>query len=132
MAESPMTKTTSVILPADPAAAIYKIAGRDAWATAEARGVYTGSPDDARDGFIHFSTAAQVAGTARKFFSRQSDLLIISTDARALGADLKWEPSRDQLLFPHLYAPLPLSAVLWVKPLPLGPDGVHQIPAEVI
>ncbi len=127
-----MTKTSSVILQAVPTAAIYKITRRDAWATAEASGVYTGSPDDVRDGFIHFSTAAQVAGTARKFFSQQADLLICSIDVRALGAHLKWEPSRDQMLFPHLYAPLPLPAVLWVKPLPLGADGVHKIPAEVI
>lgn len=111
---------------------IYKISPRTPWQTAEQSGVYTGSPDDVRDGFIHFSTAEQARGTAAKFFMGQGDLMIAAIDAAALGDALKWEASRGGMLFPHLYGPLPMRAVLWTKPLPLGDDGTHVFPAEMI
>ena len=107
---------------------IYKIAPVSQWRTAMSAGTYHGSADDLRDGFIHFSTAAQVPDTAAKFFAAQSDLIIAAIDVAALGPALKWEPSRGGALFPHLYAELPMAAVRWVKPLPLGPDGVHVFP----
>ncbi len=81
------------------------------------------------DGFIHFSAAEQVAATAAKHFAEQDDLLLVAVDADALGAALKWEPSRDGALFPHLYAALPVSAALWVEPLPLDSAGRHIFPA---
>jgi uncharacterized protein (DUF952 family) len=93
--------------------------------------VYRGSAVDRRDGFIHFSTAAQAAETAARHFAGQHDLLLIAVDADALGARLKWEPSRGGALFPHLYGELPLSAVRRVDPLPLGADGRHQFPREM-
>ena len=77
--------------------------------------------------FIHFSTAAQVAETAAKHFAGQSDLLLISVDARKLGNALKWEPSRGGALFPHLYGPLTVEAVKCGDPS-LGPDGGHVFP----
>jgi uncharacterized protein (DUF952 family) len=107
---------------------IYKICPAAEWGAAQRAGVYRGSPVDARDGFIHFSTGAQVAETAAKHFSGQSDLLLIAVDAQALGAALKWEPSRGGALFPHLYAALPFAAALWVKPLPLDHQGLHIFP----
>ncbi len=107
---------------------IYKIAPRDLWAEAEKAGVFTGAPVDEADGFIHFSTAAQVRETARKHFAGQADLLLIHVDAAALGDALKYEASRGGALFPHLYAPLPLAAAARVEPLPLGPDGLHMFP----
>ena len=107
---------------------IYKILRESEWAAAVAAGVYTGSPVDARDGFIHFSTAEQAAETAAKHFAGQADLLIVRIEAATLGAALKWEPSRGGALFPHLYGPLPTSAATWVKPLPLGADGRHVFP----
>ena len=82
----------------------------------------------ARDGFIHFSTAAQVAETAAKHFAEESDLVLVAVDADALGAALKWEPSRGGDLFPHLYGPLPLTAVRWARPLPRAADGRHVFP----
>ncbi len=87
-----------------------------------------GAPVDLADGFIHFSTAAQVAETAAKHFAGQRDLLLIAVAAEQLGERLKWEPSRGGALFPHLYGPLELKAVTKADPLPIGPDGWHVFP----
>jgi len=108
---------------------IYKICPRVLWHEAERDGVFRGAPVDQADGYIHFSTAEQVRETAAKHFSGASDLLLVAVEAMALGAALKWEPSRGGALFPHLYGELPVSGVHWVKPLPLGPDGRHEFPA---
>jgi uncharacterized protein (DUF952 family) len=83
---------------------------------------------DRRDGFIHFSTGAQVAETASKHFAGQSDLLLVSVNATQLGDRLKWEPSRGGKLFPHLYGELEVAAVARVEPLLLGADGRHVFP----
>lgn len=107
---------------------IYKICPKNLWNEAESAGFFTGSPVDIRDGYLHFSTGEQVRETAGKHFAGQEDLLLIAIDADALGAALRYEPSRGGDLFPHLYAPLPVSAVLWAKPLPLGADGRHVFP----
>jgi len=108
---------------------IYKIAPDALWREAEAAGRFDGAPVDLADGFIHFSTADQVRGTAARHFAGRADLLLIAVDAEALGPALKWEPSRGGALFPHLYGPLGLTAVRAVGPLPLGPDGGHRFPA---
>ncbi|MEN3385630.1 MAG: hypothetical protein V7608_5674 [Hyphomicrobiales bacterium] len=107
---------------------IYKISDVALWNEAEHAGVFTGAPVDVADGFIHFSTAAQAAETAARHFAGRSDLVLVAVDADALGAGLRHEPSRGGALFPHLYGTLALSAVRWVKPLPLGPDGRHMFP----
>lgn len=109
-------------------ALIYKIAPRALWSQAEAAGVFAGAPIDLADGYIHFSTATQAVETAAKHFAGQSDLVLAAIDADALGEKLRWEPSRGGQLFPHLYAQLLLSAVVWVKDLPLGADGLHHFP----
>jgi uncharacterized protein (DUF952 family) len=107
---------------------IYKICDAAAWQEAERVGEFTGAPVDLADGYIHFSTADQVTETAAKHFAGQRDLVLVAVDADALGEALKWEPSRGGALFPHLYGKLPLTAVRWVRPLPLGPDGRHVLP----
>jgi uncharacterized protein (DUF952 family) len=107
---------------------IYKICERTAWEEAEAAGRFTGSPADSRDGFIHFSTAAQLPGTAAKHFAGLSDLMLVAVDSAALGGALKWEPSRGGELFPHLYAALPFSAVLWARPLADEIEGRRAFP----
>lgn len=107
---------------------IYKICPIHLWREAEAAGLFKGAPVDIQDGYLHFSTAEQVRETAAKHFAGQSDLLLIAIDADSLGNALRFEPSRGGALFPHLYAPLDLSAVVWLKPLPLGPDGQHIFP----
>ncbi len=108
---------------------IYKIAPEALWREAQMNGRFTGAPIDIADGFIHFSTASQVRETAARHFAGQTDLLLIAIDETKLGEALKYEVSRGGALFPHLYAPLGLDAVLWEKPLPLGADGQHQFPA---
>ena len=107
---------------------IFKICPENIWRAAEDAGAFAGSPIDRGDGFIHFSTAAQAAETAARHFSGQADLVLVAVEAEALGDALRYEPSRGGALFPHLYGPLPLSAVRWVKPLRLGPDGRHRFP----
>ena len=110
-------------------ATIYKICPAAEWDAAVRAGIYRGSPVDLRDGYIHFSTADQVAETAAKHFAGQVDLVLVAIDADALGSDLKWEASRGGALFPHLYADLLVRAALWVKPLPLDRAGRHILPA---
>ncbi|WP_149140949.1 DUF952 domain-containing protein [Gemmobacter caeruleus] len=110
---------------------IYKILRRPEWDAFRAAGQTRGAPVDLADGFIHFSTAAQVAETAAKWFADQSDLVLVAVRSGALGADLKWEPSRGGALFPHLYRPLRLEDVVWDKSLPLGISG-HIFPEGVI
>ncbi|GJE45261.1 DUF952 domain-containing protein [Methylobacterium soli] len=110
---------------------IYKICPRALWREAEEAGRFDGAPVDHADGFIHFSTAAQAAKTAARHFAGAQDLLLVSVEAEALGGALRYEPSRGGDLFPHLYGPLPLSAVRAVAELPLGPDGRHLFPAEI-
>ncbi len=108
-------------------ATIYKISTAALWREAERAGVFTGAPIDLADGYIHFSTAEQVKQTAALHFKGQSDLMLAAIDAGALGSALKYEPSRGGALFPHLYGQLPISAVRWAKPLPLGEQG-HEFP----
>ena len=107
---------------------IYKICPASAWHEAERQGVYRGSPDDIRDGFIHFSSAAQVAETATRHFSGQTGLLLVAVEAAALGDALRWERSRNDQLFPHLYGELDPGAVTAVHEIGLGSDGTHDIP----
>jgi len=104
---------------------IYKIVPAPLRRAREESGVFTGSPIDVRDGFIHFSAADQVRETAARHFAGVDDLLLVAVSTDHL--DIKWEPSRGGALFPHLYAPLPLASVLWVREMPLI-DGAHVIP----
>ncbi|WP_420327828.1 DUF952 domain-containing protein [Mameliella sp.] len=110
---------------------IYKILRADEWAALRAQGETAGAPIDVADGFVHFSTAEQARGTAAKHFAGEEGLVLLALEAEALGEALKWEVSRGDALFPHLYAPLRLADVRWHKPLPLGADG-HVFPAEMV
>jgi uncharacterized protein (DUF952 family) len=108
---------------------IFKIVDAAEWEALQRDGVTEGAPVDLADGFIHFSTAEQVAETAAKHFAGRDGLWLIAVDSEALDDALKWEPSRGGALFPHLYRPLFHAEVVWAKPLPLGPDG-HVFPPE--
>ena len=110
---------------------IYTLIRGEDWRAAERAGRYTGSADDARDGFLHFSTAAQVRESAAKHHRGEPELWLVEADAARLGAALKWEAAaggKRPGLFPHLYGPLPLSAVLSATRLPLRADGAHDFP----
>ena len=137
---------------------IYKICQRAEWHGAMERGQYTGSPDDERDGFVHFSTAGQLAGTLAKHFAGQTDLVLVGVDENRLGSALRWEPSKGEpskgtpskgppskgahsagqdsgtggsgnsVLYPHLYGVLEISVVEWVRPIGLDDAGGHIVP----
>jgi uncharacterized protein (DUF952 family) len=107
---------------------IYHMCPAEAWEEAVAAGRYDGTADDRRDGFIHFSTGEQIAESARRHRAGQAGLVLIAVEAARLGARLRWERSRDDALFPHLYGPLSPAEATSVEPLPLGPDGEHVFP----
>ena len=109
---------------------IYKICPETLWRDAEKKGRFTGAPVDLADGFIHFSTGAQLRETAAKHFAGQDGLLLIAVDDAGLGEALRYEPSRGGALFPHLYATLDPRGVRWIAPLPLG-DGLHLFPEDI-
>jgi uncharacterized protein (DUF952 family) len=108
---------------------IFKIATAADWADAERAGVFHGSAHDKSDGFMHFSTAAQLAETLRLYYAGQDGLVLAAVDEAQLGDAIKWEhaPSRGED-FPHLFAPLPLSAVKWTHRLVRDANGTVILP----
>ena len=110
---------------------IYKIFRRPEWDAFRTAGQTLGAPVDLADGFIHFSTAAQVVETAARHFAQESDLVLVAFDAETLGEAVKWESSRNGQLFPHLYRARRLDEVIWDKSLPLGASG-HIFPEGLL
>jgi uncharacterized protein (DUF952 family) len=106
---------------------IFKVVPQAEWdAIAEA---YPGSAHDRADGFLHFSTAPQLAETLRRYYAGRDDLLLLAVSTEVLGDALKWEHSLSRNEdFPHLFAPLPRSAVSWARPLTRGADGAFLLP----
>lgn len=111
---------------------IYKIATSASFASARLTGQYQGMPIDAADGYMHFSTAAQLAETLRRHFKGQPDLVLLAVRTAALGDGVVWEPSRGDQLFPHLYGGLlPLGAIAWEEPISVDADGNCTLPEAV-
>jgi uncharacterized protein (DUF952 family) len=110
---------------------VYKICRRGEWQDALRSGRYAGSADDLRDGFIHLSAAGQVARTAEKYFRNEDGLMLIAFPAARLGTALRWEVSRGGTLFPHHYGAIDVTLAVSVKPMPLGADGVPELPAGI-
>src|SRR5712691_5278085 len=108
---------------------IYHMCPAEAWEAALLARRYDGTEDDKRDGFIHFSTAEQIAESTRRHRAGQAGLVLVTVEAARLGDRLRWERSRDGALFPHLYGPLFVHEATRVAALPLGPDGEHVFPA---
>lgn len=106
-----------------PAMLIYKIFRPSEWAEMRDAGETAGAPVDRADGFVHFSTAAQLPGTLRRHFADQGELVLLACDPAAMGEALRWEPSRGGDLFPHLYRPLRMADILWTRPVPHEADG---------
>lgn len=96
---------------------IYKIFRADEMAAFLDAGETLGAPIDLADGYVHMSTADQVGGTLAKHFAGEGDLTLLAIEADTLGDDLRWEVSRGDALFPHLYRALRLADVVWHKPL---------------
>ena len=106
----------------------YKVLTGPQMAQLEADGVFKGAAVDLADGYIHLSTEAQLTETVDKHFAGQDDLHVAAVDLAALGAAVKWEPSRGGQLFPHIYADLPLNAVVAYSPLERDEDGTVRLP----
>jgi uncharacterized protein (DUF952 family) len=105
-----------------PATIAYRVLTAEE-AVALAAGVFEGSAVDRADGFIHLSTAAQLAETVNVHFAGQDKLTVAAIDLGVLGAAVRWERSRNGQWFPHVYAPLTLDAVLALAPLHSAADG---------
>jgi uncharacterized protein (DUF952 family) len=110
---------------------IYKIATEAIYAPARGTASFAGMPIDARDGYLHLSTATQLAETLRLHFAGQSGLVLLAVRSADLGDKLVWEPSRGGQLFPHYYGEVPLSAVAWEAPLSVAADGSCPLPEAV-
>lgn len=108
--------------------AAFKVLTADEMATLERDGVFAGSAADRRDGFIHLSTATQLTVTVDKHYAGQTDLHVAEVDLEALGDAVRWEKSRGGEDFPHLYAALPLDAVVAYSPLERADDGTVKLP----
>jgi uncharacterized protein (DUF952 family) len=105
----------------------YKVLTADEW-TALTAGSFEGTPIDKADGFIHLSTASQLTETVDRHFSGQKDLVIAAVDLVSLGDGVRWEPSRNGQLFPHVYGHLmPRSVIAWC-PLERQPDCKVRLP----
>lgn len=107
---------------------IYHMADKDEWDAAKKAGTYQGSPNDIKDGFIHFSTKETVVQSAAKHRAGEKNLLLLGFDSGIAGDDLKWEEARGGALFPHLYCALNPDWVTIETPLPLDEDGLHIFP----
>lgn len=107
---------------------IYKVSSGEVFDRSLAEGQFIGMPVDLADGYLHFSTAAQLGETLRRYFAGQSALALFAVAAPPLGDALKWEVSRGGDLFPHLYAPLEMSAVLERATIAVAEDGSVTLP----
>lgn len=111
---------------------VYKIATETAFAPSRGQPSFAGMPIDAKDGYIHFSTAGQLAETLRLHFAGQAGLVLLAVRSADLGAGLVWEASRGGALFPHFYGgPLPTSAIAWEAPISVAADGACILPGAV-
>ena len=107
---------------------LYKVIASEVWLAAEAEGEFAGVGIDLDDGFIHLSSGSQVVETVARYFSGQGGLLLVAVDAQKLGDTLRWEPSRNGDLFPHVYGSIKMEAVIRVDKLPVNQDGSHRFP----
>jgi uncharacterized protein (DUF952 family) len=110
---------------------VYKIVRRPEWEAAEKSGAFSGSADDARDGYIHLSSAAQLRATFAKHFAGAGDVLLVVIESGRLGGALRWEASRGGEKFPHLYGPLDVRLAQSVVPIAHGPDGQPGFPRGI-
>lgn len=109
---------------------IIHIVPRNQWADAQRQGSYEGDTL-ATEGFIHCSTPQQTLWVANGRFVGRSDLLLLCVDADRLRSELRYEESEANQLFPHIYGPLNLDAVIQVVPFVPGVDGQFTMPDEV-
>jgi uncharacterized protein (DUF952 family) len=110
---------------------IYHIARADDWARAEVASHYAGSALCRAEGFIHFSSPHQVAGTLGRFFAGADGLVLLAADAAALGEGLKWERAPDGAIYPHYYGVLAVGRLRMVGAIARDGAGGHVIPVAL-
>ncbi len=110
---------------------IYKVLRPAEWEALQTDGQTTGAPIDLADGYIHFSTATQLAETLAKHFVDASPLIVLGVEEAKAGAKLAWEPSRGGALFPHLYRPLEMEDVARFESIEIK-DGLHVLPPWIL
>jgi uncharacterized protein (DUF952 family) len=91
-------------------------------------GVFHGSPADLADGYIHLSCASQLAETLDKYYVGINGLMLAAVDLSKLGGTVRWEPARGGQLFPHIYGPLPIKAVVSSGTLQRTAEGAVRLP----
>ena len=107
---------------------VFKLLRLDEFQAFNSTSEYYGSADDIRDGFVHLSTARQLPGTLARHFAGDNELVLLAFDDVDLGGALKWEPSRDGALFPHVYGALPVEKAMAEHRLTRRPNGVMELP----
>jgi uncharacterized protein (DUF952 family) len=101
----------------DEPVSIYKILLPDEWAAFQAAGHFDGSPFDHGSGYIHCSSREQVGVTTARVFADEPALVVVALDPE-LFIDVRWEDTPNRGAFPHVYAPLPITAVVAVHHVP--------------
>lgn len=107
---------------------LFHICARSDWEEARRRGEYRTASLES-EGFIHLSTPDQVAATADRFYRGQTGLVLLVIDAGRLLPEVRYEAA-DGALFPHLYGPLPLGAVMGVSEFEPGEGGGFDAPTD--
>ena len=107
---------------------IFHAALPDDWAEAFATGEYTVSTRGAsleEVGFIHASTSEQIERVVNHFYGDVDQLVLLTIDPRKVPHEIRWEPPAPDVeeLFPHIYGPLPVTAVVLTKVWMRGIDG---------
>lgn len=110
---------------------LYKVISESDWMVIREADSFGGCGIDLDDGFIHLSDPTQIRGTVERYFAGRQDLVLLAVQASLLGESLRYEPSRDGILFPHVYGSIPMAAITSVDALPTGADGKHQFPDSV-
>ncbi len=110
---------------------IYKIVGKDFWENSQGKQNLPPMPIDETDGYMHFSTLPQLAKTLELYFAGQTGVVILAVQIAGLAQAVKWEASRGGDLFPHLYAPLPMSAISRVEHVDVPPSGPCKLPGSI-
>ncbi len=124
----PIKPVTNAPMSHDPT--LYRLCSAQQWRDSQSAGHLLGNADDVRDGFLHLSRGAQVQGTAQKYYMDVTDLTLLHISASAISHILRWETSRQNQLFPHVYGTVPLSAIMCARHVPQQ-DNQYFFPREI-
>ena len=111
---------------------ILHVTSRILWQAAKNSGSYA-ADSLASEGFIHCSTRDQVLRVANALFAGARGLVLLVIDPRRLRPEVRWEPGADRSeeLFPHVYGPINLEAVVEALDFEPGPEGSFVLPPSL-